>query len=340
MSIAVQALTIHKIYIIIKLIKPAKARRASESSNWRVTLILDIVTLMKRSFSKQATTHAQQVALLQQRGMHISDVAQAEVCLQHLNYYRLRAYWIPFEIDRVTHSFQPGTCFDDVLTLYNFDRELRLLILDSIERIEVSVRSQWAYQIGHLHGSHGHLDKTLFDSRYWQNNIDTLTKEVARSDETFIRHLQDKYSEKLPPVWAVCEVMSIGLLSRWYASLKPKKTRSVIASPYRVDEQVLQSWLRHLTTVRNICAHHSRLWNREFTVTPTLPVSRLIEITQQFVPNSRKIYNTLVILTYFLDVISPQHYWRSRLKTLLNTYKVPVAAMDFPQGWEQQNFWQ
>lgn len=84
----------------------------------------------------------QQVALLQQRGMHISNIAQAQFFLQHLNYYRLRAYWIPFEADCVTHKFKPGTCFDDVLILYNFDRELRLLILDSIERIEVSVRSQ------------------------------------------------------------------------------------------------------------------------------------------------------------------------------------------------------
>ncbi len=179
---------------------------------------------MTRAFNKPATTHAQQVALLQKRGMIIDDVAKAEFSLQHLNYYRLSAYWLPFEADHATHKFKPGTCFNDVLNLYSFDRELRLLVLDSIERIEVSVRSQWAYQIGHLHGSHAHLNSQLFNSKYWQSNLTTLSKEVERSDETFIQHLKNTYNEQLPPVWAVCEVMSLGLLSRWFSSLEPKRT--------------------------------------------------------------------------------------------------------------------
>ena len=147
--------------------------------------------------------------------MEISDLSQAEFYLQHLNYYRLGAYWLPFESDHKTHTFRSGTKFEEVLNLYLFDRELRLLMLDAIERVEVSIRSQWAYQIANLHNPHGHLDGTLaVNNSRWQKNLAKLTTEVNRSDENFIKHLITTYSEALPAVWAVCEVMSLGLLSR------------------------------------------------------------------------------------------------------------------------------
>lgn len=289
-----------------------------------------------RAFNKPAITHEQQVALLQQRGMIINNAAEAAFYLQQLNYYRLGAYWLPFEAEHTAHQFKPGTHFDDVLNLYVFDRELRLLVLDGIEHIEVSVRSQWAYQLGHLHSPHAHLDKTLFDTKYWQGNLKKLTEGVERADETFIKHLQTTYIEQLPPVWAVCEVMSLGMLSRWYGSLQPKLTRRAIASLYGIDEAVLGSWLQHLSLVRNICAHHSRLWNREFAVTPKIPKRKSKQTAVQFVSNSRKFYNTLVLLLHLLDVISPCHGCRSRLKALIAAHSIPVDAMGFPQDWENR----
>ena len=81
---------------------------------------------MKRPFSKPATTYAQQIVLLQQRGMIIENPTEAEFYLQHLNYYRLGAYWLPFEADHTTHQFKSETRFSDVLNYYVFDRELRL----------------------------------------------------------------------------------------------------------------------------------------------------------------------------------------------------------------------
>lgn len=296
---------------------------------------------VKRPFTKPATTYAQQVAKLQQRGMVVGDPQSAEFYLQHLNYYRLGAYWLPFESNHATHALRPGTRFEDVLNLYVFDRELRLLVLDAIERVEVSVRSQWAFQMAHFHGAHGHLDPALaFRNDRWQKNLAKLTTEVDRSDETFIKHLNGTYAEALPPVWAVCEVMSLGLLSRWYDNLKPMPTRRAISAIYGVDEKVLESWLRHLSLVRNTCAHHSRLWNREFTITPVLPRSKPAGLTAQCVAGSRKLYNTLVILLHWMDVISPKHHWRSHVKALIAKHAIPVAAMDFPNGWDQFNIWQ
>ncbi|WP_228129217.1 Abi family protein [Pusillimonas sp. T7-7] len=273
--------------------------------------------------------------------MHVDDPASAEFYLQHLNYYRLSAYWLPFEASHNPHEFQPSTRFDDVLNLYVFDRSLRLLVLDAIERIEVSVRSQWAYHLAHRHGPHAHLDISLAARPHlWATNIAKLRKEVERSDEVFIKHLQNSYSESLPPVWAVCEVMSLGLLSRWYGNLKPMQTRRAIASTYGLDEKVLGSWLHHLALVRNTCAHHSRLWNREFTITPLLPRSKPSSLTSQFHIGSRKLYNSLVMLLYCMDIVAPQHSWRKRLQDLINQHKIPVSAMGFPPQWHQLPIWQ
>ncbi|MDA3915283.1 Abi family protein [Oleiagrimonas sp.] len=296
--------------------------------------------MSKHPFNKPATTFAQQVALLQSRGMVIADPAQAEFWLAQLNYYRLGAYWLPFEASHASHTFRPGTRFDDVLGLYFFDRELRLLVLDAIERVEVSLRTQWAYQLAHAHGPHAHLQAALFDERYWLDNLGAMNREVQRSKEVFIKHLRDTYVEPLPPVWAVCEVMSLGLLSRWFDSLKPMPTRRVIAKPFGLDDGVLQSWLQHLTHVRNTCAHHARLWNREFTVTPQAPRSKPARLVGLLVPGSRKLYNTLLIVTYLLDVMAPKHHLRERLKHLLGEHAIPLTAMDFPVDWETVAFWQ
>ena len=295
---------------------------------------------MKRAYTKPALDLAQQLDQLKRRGMQVADEPAALHYLQHLNYYRLGAYWLPFEADHATHRFQPGTTFDAVLNLYVFDRELRLLVLDAIERVEVSVRAQWAYQMGHRHGAHSHLDPSLARRpEHWQRNLVKLTEEVERSDEVFIRHLRKSYAEQLPPIWAVCEVMSLGLLSRWYDNLKPSATRRAIASVYGVDDAVLASWLHHAAFIRNTCAHHSRVWNREFTITPLHTRTKPEVLTGQFVKGSRKLYNTLVILGHLLDIVCPAHRWRERLRTLLERHQVPVAAMDFPGNWQARSIW-
>ncbi len=295
---------------------------------------------MKRPFTKRPTTYAEQVEQLRQRGMQVDDAERAAFYLQHLNYYRLGAYWLPFEADHGSHRFRPGTRFEAVLDLYIFDRELRLLILDAIERFEVSARAQWAYQLAHQHGTHAHLDPGLAHNvERWQYNLDRLTDEVRRSDETFVKHLTQNYQEALPPVWAVNEVMSLGLLSRWYQNLKPMATRRAIASVYACDQRVLQSWLHHLTFIRNTCAHHSRLWNRDFTIIPELPRTKPASLATASIAGSRKLYNTLLILLHLMDAIAPDHHWRQRLVALIDTHQPPVQAMGFPEDWRTTPLW-
>jgi abortive infection bacteriophage resistance protein len=295
---------------------------------------------VKRPFSKPAITYAQQVAQLQKRGMVI-DVSDPELHLQHINYYRLGAYWLPYEADHATHQLIPNTCFSEVLNLYTFDRKLRLLVLDAIERIEVSVRAQWAYQLAHHHGAHAYIDCALAHSpSLWLKNLDKLKEEVKHAkDEPFIKHLLVTYTEPLPPVWAVCEVISFGLLSRWYNNLKPMPTRRAIANVYKVDQKVFQSWLHHLSIVRNVCAHHARLWNREFTITPELPKNKPAYLAKEVVQGSRKLYNTLVIILHCIDLVDKHHQWRSDLRSLIAHYGIATEAMGFPKDWQDRIIW-
>lgn len=295
---------------------------------------------MKTTFSKPPLTYPEQLARLEERGMVVPDRAEAEFYLAHLNYYRLAGYWLPFEEDHSAHRFRAGTSFRDVLNLYVFDRELRLLVLDAIERVEVSVRCRWAYEMAHRHGPHGYLDQNLArqPARY-NDNLASLKLEVDRADETFIRHFRDCYAEPLPPTWAVCEVMSLGQLSKWYTNLKPMKTRSAIASGFGLDERTLQSWLHHLTYVRNVSANHSRFWNREFRITPELPKTKPPGLAAQLVPGSRRSYNTLTILLYLMDIMSPSHHWRARLVKLLETHTIDCRFMGFPEDWNKRHLW-
>jgi abortive infection bacteriophage resistance protein len=295
---------------------------------------------MPGSFSKPPKTLDEQVSLLESRGMLIPDREQAKFYLQHINYYRLRAYWIFFESDVVDHRFILNTEFQSVLDLYIFDREFRLLILDAIERIEVSIRSQWAYHLAHLHSAYAHLDQDLFDHRFWSKNKTDLVKEVSRSQEVFIQHFQQNYTQELPPIWVVCEVMSFGLLSRWFKTIRPVSTKSKIAATYGLRANFLESWLHHLAMIRNLCAHHSRLWNRDFTILPKLVTSRSQPLANEFVRGSRKIYNTLVILLYLMDQISPNHQWRKRMLALLHECPVSPIAMDFPVDWHDRKIWE
>lgn len=293
-------------------------------------------------FSKRPKEIADQIALLRSRGLTINDEQAAAHYLRHLNYFRLSGYWLPFEISHNPHQFQMGTTFEDVLNLYIFDRELRLLVLDAIERIEVSLRTQWAYHFAHYAGSHAYLEqKYVGSAKKFATQLAQMAAEIGRSKELFITHYQQTYSNPdMPPIWAACEVLSLGQLSRWYELLRPISLRSKIAATFELDQQLLGSVLHHLTYVRNLCAHHSRTWNRELTVTVSLPKTKPQVLAQSVDrPNNRKLYNSLCFILHFMDVIAPNHHWRSRLIELLTQHRITVVDMGFPADWETFPIW-
>lgn len=298
-------------------------------------------------FSKPAKTFEEQVDLLISRGMSVNDKQAAARQLSNINYYRLEAYWLPFESSRAPHKFKEDTAFETIVNRYFFDRELRLLLLDAIERIEISFRTQWTYHISHTYGSHGYLENKKGmrknDTRLLKD-IEELKKQVHRSDEVFIKHYIKKYDEELPPAWVSCEVMSLGLISRLYSNLSAYAVRRKIANTYGFDETFLEGFMEHLTYVRNVCAHHSRLWNRHLTKKMPLPKSKPSGLRENIDTNQinaeHKIYNTLVLIQHLLSVICPNSQWASRLYNLIKQYDIPITQMGFPHNWETLPLWE
>ena len=300
---------------------------------------------MKLPYAKLALSIANQIAKLQNEGMVIADVALATHCLQHISYYRLSAYWLAFELPKGNAGprFKAGTSFENVMALCEFDRKLRLLVLDAIERVEVAVRGSWAYQLAMLGDGHSYLDVVHYaDQATFQKNHDKLEEEVKWSKDTFIVHYKAEYSgPKMPPVWMTAEILTFGQLSKWYRSLKLPKLRQLIADPFDLDEAIFVSLLHPLSVIRNFCAHHSRLWNRSLNVTFTLPKNRPVDLaTALNRAELKKIYNSLAMLQYLLAKCEPPNNWAHRLTALIDTLPAGrEAEIGFPTRWKDLKLW-
>ena len=299
--------------------------------------------MSKVAFTKPAKSFEEQLQLLVDRGLTVVDEDAAIHVLSHINYYRFSAYWIPLLTSREENTFQAGTTFDDLLNLYVFDRELRLLVLDAIERIEISFRTQWAHQLSQKYGPHAYFGDTrgMRKRDAWlHSNKQELQEHLSRSDEIFVAHYRNSYSEELPPAWVSCEVMSLGLLSRWYSNLNAYPARTAIANAYGLSESAMEGLMEHLTYVRNLCAHHSRLWNRRLTKLMPLPKNKPTGLRDNMTDGlDRKIYNSLTMIAYLMDVICIEHHWKQRLSTLLDEHDIDTSRMGFPDEWSEMPIW-
>lgn len=300
-------------------------------------------------YRKLALTLADQVSLLVSRGLLVSDVAAAERELARLSYYRLAGYFLYFQTGP-GHQFRSGTTLDDVLTLYQFDEALRLLIFKGVVPIEVALRAQLAYQGAMKAGPFWYKDRQFTQGKsdhkgrdIHNSNLRHIRKEVKRSGEAFILHYYATYSSPaLPPAWMTFEVVSFGTLSKVLAHLKPTITNDV-ARFFGIGQPVLISWITALHNLRNRCAHHSRVWNRKLTVRPTLTIKATNRWLAVMPRSNADLYGGLAALVYLLRAIDARkaYVFVQETKELFQQFSaVPVAAMGFPPTWEQDAFWQ
>lgn len=303
---------------------------------------------MTRSFAKSSLTIAEQIAHLRASGMTVADESRAAHWLTHVSYYRLSGYWHIWKDRNVPNvtRFRAEADFDRACALYEFDRELRTVVGQAIEHIEVALRGSWAYALAHRGGPHGYLDAALYDDRReFHGMLGKLATETGRSAETYIRHYRDQYDDPaLPAVWMVAEMMSFGQLSRWYSLLADPDLRTTIAAPFGLREELFVSIVKHLVDVRNICAHHGRLWNRGFRSPPRLPhrprdLGASLD-TGRAGHAAGTLYNSLVLIIYLVQQVAPSSTWRRDLVAVLAT-RLPEerAAMGFPPDWEARPLW-
>lgn len=314
-------------------------------------------------FNKPPLTYEKQVELLISRGLIVTDRKRAERHLANISYYRLSAYMLPYkkkENGIIIDTFKEGTTWDDIYDLYVFDRKLRLLVFDAIERLEVAIRTQIIYQLSHKYGSHwqdnAHIfmpsrEVTLRDGRKITidvyREIQSHIKEQLHSNraEVFIQHYHNKYdTPENPPSWMSVEIMYFNHLSKICTGLKNRADIVGIASYFALPPKTFCSWLHTMNYVRNICAHHSRLWNRDLNIVPEkLSFSkRLVWINTPDTAKRSKNYYFFCMINYMLQVANPTSQFKTKLKELLEEYKnvISLDSMGFPQGWEEEKMWE
>jgi len=313
-----------------------------------------------RLFDKPPLTLDALVAHLHSRGLEIPDTDRATRYLRHIGYYRLSPYTIPFRDGGPSELFREGTTFDDVLDLYVFDRSLRLLVMDALERVEVAVRAaltdhmSTTYGDPHWYTNAEHfrdLDKHTKLLGMIRNNCDGRLRGSPDAGEdslvhrSALEHYLTTYAEpELPPSWLMVETLTIGQLSTTYRNLRQRSDRSAIAGSIGLPVTVLESWLETYVRVRNICAHHGRLWNVGLGVYPAIPTSASVSWLQgvgALPEQSRKrLYPVLVSLQAVLDVASPRSSWARRLHGLVTSRpSMNLAGMGMPAHWSEDEFW-
>lgn len=291
-------------------------------------------------FVKPALTYEQQAELAISRGL-IADKAELIKRLRAVSYYRLCAYWHPFK--RTDDSFEPGTTLETIWRRYTFDRQLRLLVMDAIERVEITLRSNLAYELSHRFGPFAHVDINNFPGMApaeHQRLLDDLHENANRSREAFAEHFRKTYDE-FPdlPLWAAVETMTFGQMFTIYKNCE-KRVQQDIAARLSLPGKVLFSWLLTLNYIRNLCAHHSRLWNRELAIKPLIPHHEQRWHQPIEISNDR-VFVILTLLRYLLSQTAQQSQWRERLYSLFVRYpEIPLASMGIPTDWQNLPLWQ
>lgn len=328
--------------------------------------------------SKEWLSYGAQLDRVVGRGLEVRDRERALRYLEQIGYYRLSGYWHVFRQrtgnfcpitvfgkkptkkqqhvrDLTLDEFKPGAQFEQAIGLYVFDKNLRLLALDALERIEVALRVDIAHTLGELDPC-AHHNPELLDRKYskeisvgegvtahhtWLSGHGKLVK---RSKERFIKHYKATYGLPLP-IWVAAEIWSFGTMSRFFGMMT-QEHQDRIARKYGITNgRVFASWLRSLNHLRNICAHHSRLWNRNIDDQPRLPDESnalwitLVTDTERF---KSRCFCLLRITRHLMDVINPTSGWAGRVEKHLESnfpdlqaIGVGLEDMGAPSNWRE-----
>lgn len=267
-----------------------------------------LMAMKKMDYTKIALTYEQQLQQLKNRGLKIANERLLLHLLEVRGYYRLSGYWYPLLKNKEKHVFKENASFETVCGIYDFDTKLRQLVINVIEDIEVATRAKMTHVMSHSQGAFWHTDTALFsDISNHKKTLDKIKFEFKRSDAKFIRTFKEKYTNTIPPSWITFEVVTFGLLSSLYKNMKPGKNKRKIANFFGINNGTFQTWLHSLVYVRNLCAHHSRLWNRELRIRPEMPNKIKYKWIGQTNVSNSNLYIILCIINYLLFTIAPKN---------------------------------
>ena len=292
---------------------------------------------------KEFKTYNEQIDILVRRGMDIGDRDEAVFLLQQVSYYRLSGYCYPFREFKNSSradTFFPGTRLRDVVDLYRFDSRLRTATFTALTPIELAIRARLGHELGRLNPLI-HLDpyklgvkvRTPKEKKYngWRRRYE---HELKSSREDFVKHHKQKYGGKLP-VWAATEIMDWGSLTYLY-EFSPRSVQDAISSRCGLNAPQLHSWLKALNIVRNICAHHGRLFNRVHAISPKLPAQGTHTDLDCINTDWKRTFGQLTLVQLLLDRLNVGN--KKLLPTVVQSFPevqiVPISHMGAPDNWQ------
>jgi abortive infection bacteriophage resistance protein len=323
-------------------------------------------------YTKPSLSFEQQADLLISRGLLVNKRSNLVDILKAVSYCRLSAYWQPFiENTGNTWCFKKGTTLDMIWNPYRFDRQLRVLFVDAIERIEIAIRSQLVTLYTLNKSPFAYADEHFSDWADYKTKVLQIEERGGflngingkkKCELPFVRDFLKKYgdSHQHLPFWLFIDFTDFGFLTLF---LKNSDSAIInqISSNLALPTRVLKSWLRSLNTLRNKCAHHCRIWDITWgtpIVWPDMCVQRewFYSYSSDFnkwilpptltsppsFPNNRTVA-LFFICRYLLKRVAPNSQWFSRVEKLFDDFTnkgVDIRAMGFPtKDWQSHPIW-
>lgn len=314
----------------------------------------------------------EQIEQLVVHGVEVADHDRASALLYAIGYYRLTGYLYPFRESeqhpddegrmriRVLSDYRPGTTLRHAEEIIDFDRRLRMLVMDGVERIEVAVRMRIGYVLGRS-SAFAHENPGCFTDAFTAESTDTrepaASKHVqwlqrvnarkAGSDEQFVEHFREKYDDRMP-VWALTEILELGHLSVLYRGMNQKDAEEIATAFGVPTKRLMASWIASLNYVRNVAAHHARLFNRKLQYAPSRPrVGQIPALDhlrdEETAKGAFGTYSALAVIAHLLSSIEAGTEWAPQLAALLREFPasqaLTIESMGTPQGWATLDLW-
>ncbi len=279
---------------------------------------------------KDFKTIDEQIEILRSRGLTITDETKAKDFLLHNNYYRISGYSLTL---RKNDIFFKSATFQNIVDIYNFDHELRHIILQYIEIIEVQMKSIYAYQFTKIHGATGYLDNSFFTNAIKHKEITDKADQQKKQrlpHEAYLKHFVNDLHQDIP-LWAYVDLLTISDISFLY-SISEQSIRDSVAQVFGLTMKkgavILGSYMHSMTIIRNLCAHGSRLYNRLFEQKPSLNKGEkalLIKNSNGEIDNAH-FYGFILIMRRLL---SADKFNEMKQSIIALTKKYPFVRMDY-----------
>lgn len=305
---------------------------------------------MKKDYIKQPKSFLEQVKILKERGLNISNIEKAEKILENISYNRLSNYWFPFLKEPKTDEiFIDGIDFETIFNTYQFDSELRLIMFYAIEQIEIAIRTQIIFHLSIKYNSGFWFEDAKAFKSYplFIEMLKKISENTKNSNQEYIKKYRETYIQYLPPCWKSFETLSFNTLFSIFKNLIGNEEQKIISKHFGLHHEVFISWIETIIYIRNICAHHGRLWNIELTKKPTWPksprnpwVTKWENRNQESNNKELNLYAALCVTVYLLDTVNPYNKFRNKLSDLLICYpRIKIKNMGFTEDWKQENLW-